>query len=244
VPQQAVTVERALAVLAAGTVTVGRQILWSSNATFLAEVADGATRLHAVYKPRSGEAPLWDFPAGTLCLREMAAFTLSEALGWRLVPPTVLRDGPYGFGALQAFIAHDPDEHYLSLPAPDPETVRRIAAFDVLVNNADRKSGHVLSDPQGRLWAIDHGVCFHADWKLRTVIWDFAGQPLPPAVADHVRRLVPRIRDDGGRLRAALAELLDPAEVQALCDRAAALTDHPFYPLADPSRRAVPWPPV
>lgn len=238
------TIDAALKTLSHGEIRVGQQIAWSSNATFLVEVSDGDRALHAVYKPRRGERPLWDFPEGTLCLREMAAFVVSEALGWHIVPPTVLRDGPFGFGALQVFIAHDPDDHYLALTGPQPDTILAIAAFDLVVNNADRKSGHVLRDPGGDLWAIDHGVCFHVEPKLRTVIWDFAGRDVPEPLIEDLRSFADLLFGGSGETRAALSELLSGPEIDALAIRTRALVAVPVFPPADPTRRVVPWPPV
>ena len=134
----------------------------------------------AIYKPQQGERPLWDFPRGTLCHREVAAFEVSEALGWAIVPDTVLRDGPAGIGMMQRFVEHDPEEHYFTLLEEHGDEFRRMAAFDVVINNTDRKGGHCLPrDRTARIFGIDHGVSFHAQWKLRTVIWDFGGEPIP-----------------------------------------------------------------
>ena len=148
----------------------------ASNHT--ARVKSTEEELLAVYKPRRGEAPLWDFPEGTLCAREVAAYVVSRALGWPNVPATVLRDGPYGVGSVQRFVPHDPEEHYFTLAGRFPEEFRRVAAFDLVVNNADRKSGHCLLGEDGRVFLVDHGVCFSDEPKLRTVIWDFIGDPV------------------------------------------------------------------
>ena len=241
---QPLTVARALALLSSASLSLQAQVPWSSNATFFVVAQAGEDSLHAVYKPRRGERPLWDFAAGTLCLREMAAFVVSEALGWQIVPPTVLREGPYGLGAVQVFIPHDPDAHYLELAAPDPETVQRIVAFDVIVNNADRKSGHVLLAEDGVLWAIDHGVTFHAEPKLRTVIWEYADEPVPEAIAVDLRRLAATLADPESDVRDELARLLSPGELAAFDLRLHALLDAGRFPSADPDRRAFPWPPV
>ena len=156
---------------------------WSSNATFLVNASLDDIEVPAVYKPQRGERPLWDFPEGTLCNREVAAYELSEALGWSIVPETVLRDGPYGVGMVQRFIDHDPDDHYFTLLEAHPDDFQRFAAFDVLANNADRKGGHCLQAKRdGHIWGIDHGLTFHVVDKLRTVIWDFAGEPVPEGI--------------------------------------------------------------
>ncbi len=235
---------RALALLRHGEVTLEAVVAWSSNATVLVEVSDGALGSHAIYKPRRGERPLHDFPRGTLCQREVAAFLVSEALGWELVPPTVLREGPLGIGALQMFVPHDPDLHYLSMSDPDRDVIRRIVAFDIVINNADRKSGHVLSDENGRLWVIDHGISFHVEPKLRTVIWDHVGEPIPEDLLSDLRDLrreLDRPASDDTRV---LRSLLSQDELAALADRTAALASSGRFPAADPGRREYPWPPV
>jgi len=263
---------RALALLAEGEMAVERRLPWSSNGTWLVRLDTGEASARAVYKPRRAERPLWDFPAGTLCLREVASFVVSAALGWDLVPPTVLRAGPLGLGSVQLFIPHDPDCHYLAIDRPDPTVVRRLVALDVVINNADRKSGHVLVDAGGRLWAIDHGVTFHAERKLRTVIWDFAGESMPEGIATDLGAFV-ALLDDGvgtpekplgpdpavllgspvtptgvqasqGDPRAVLRALLAPAEIEALRRRARALIRKGRFPGIDPHHRMVPWPVV
>lgn len=238
------TPEQALARLAGGTVDIEGQFVHGSNDTFLAVVGGDGPPLHAVYKPRRGEQPLWDFPSGTLARREAAAYALSDALGWHLVPPTVLRKGPLGPGMLQLFIPHDPQLHFLVLAEPDPVAVCRLAAFDVLANNADRKSGHVLTGPDGRLWAIDHGLTFNHEPKLRTVIWEAAGTRLPDAVADDVRRVSDALSLRHGALRQTMLGLLTGEEVGATVHRAKALLRTGRLPEPDPNARYLPWPPV
>lgn len=248
------TAAEALERLATGTLAVEGQFVHGSNHTFLAVLA-GQERprsepprseppLYAVYKPRRGEQPLWDFPTGTLAKRELAAHLLSEALGWDLVPPTVLRAGPLGHGMVQLFIPHDPTVHFLVLPEPDDVAVRRLAAFDVLANNADRKSGHVLAGPDGRLWAIDHGLTFNEEPKLRTVIWEPAGDRLPESIRDDIARVADALADRRGALRRAMLELLTAAEVGATVHRAKALLRAGRLPEPDPNVRHLPWPPV
>jgi uncharacterized repeat protein (TIGR03843 family) len=226
----------AVDVLGRGVLTVkGR--LPGSNATLLVEAElDGETAL-AVYKPVRGERPLWDFPPG-LFRRELAAWHLSEALGWGLVPLTVEReDGPYGAGSVQLFIAADFEQHYFTLREDERyhDRLRRICAFDVIANNADRKSGHCLLAQGGTIYAIDNGLCFHVESKLRTVIWDFAGEPLPRSVLDDLRRLV------AGPLPSALTELIDPEECRALLKRGRALVKLGRLP-SDTLGRGYPWP--
>lgn len=213
----------------------------ASNFTFLVEVCGGGESTLAVYKPRRGEAPLWDFPDGTLCRREVAAHVLATALGWPSVPPTVLRDGPHGVGSMQLFVHADFEEHYFTLRESRADDFMPVAAFDVLANNADRKGGHCLLGPDGRIWLVDHGVCFAVEPKLRTVIWDFAGSPVPAPLLADVGRVVASLR--GGPLRRELLALLAPDEVDAVAARGERLVEAGTFPL--PGRgRPYPWPPV
>jgi hypothetical protein len=213
----------------------------ASNYTFLAEVSEGERRVRVVYKPRGGEAPLWDFPDGTLCRREVAAYLLAQGLGWPAVPLTVLRDGPHGEGAVQLFVDADPAEHFFTLREERADEFRLFAAFDVVANNADRKSGHCLLSPDGTLWAIDHGVCFSVQATLRTVIWDFAGTPVPLEVLDDVRRVAGELRS--GALREQMLTHLAKEEVDATAGRAESLAESARFPMPGPGR-AHPWPPV
>jgi len=233
-----------LALLAKGEIEVQGMMPWSTNYTLLVTVRDGDLQGLAVYKPRRGERPLWDFPRGTLCQREFAAFLLSEALGWSLVPPTVLRDGPYGYGSVQLYIDCDQDAHLFTMQKEGgyEDQLARLSAFDILSNNADRKSGHCLKGTDGRLWAIDHGICFHAEPKLRTVLWDYAGQPICEEIMADLRALREDVRN-GGRFIRALEGLLAPEEVRAFRRRLDRLIETGCYP--DPgAARHIPWPPV
>jgi uncharacterized repeat protein (TIGR03843 family) len=225
-----------LRLLTEGEIALKGRMPRSSNATFLVELAlDGVTAL-AVYKPEQGERPLWDFPPG-LYRREIAAYLLSEALGWGLVPPTAPREGPYGEGSLQLFVPADFRQHYFTLlEQPEHrEALQRICLFDLVTNNADRKSGHCLLVPDDRIYGIDHGLTFHAEPKLRTVIWDFGEEPIAPALLDDLRRTL-----DGG-LPPALAALLDAEEQRALKRRARGLMRTGQFPV-DPSGLRYPWP--
>jgi len=225
----------ALTLLAAGDIAIKGRLPWSSNGTFLVELClDGHTG-KAVYKPARGERPLWDYPSG-LYRREVGAYVVSEALGWSLVPETVVRDGPLGPGSLQRFVPAHFDEHYFTLlERPEHhDALRAICVFDLLVNNGDRKSGHCLLGEDGRLWGIDHGLCLHDEPKLRTVIWDFGGQPVPESLVEDVSRLAVSPP-------AALAGLVSPEELDALAARAAAVARRPVFPQAH-SGRAYPWP--
>lgn len=208
----------------------------SSNATFLVTIAHGDVNMQAIYKPLRGERPLWDFEPG-LHRREVAAFLLSEALGLGLVPITILRDGPFGEGSVQFFVESDTREHYFSLFEERPELhdrLREFAIFDFVANNTDRKSGHCLLGIDGNVWGIDHGVCFSADFKLRTVIWEFGGEPIP-------QYLLAAIAPMATTVPLHIAALLSDDEVHALQERVQWLLDHPEFPV-DNSGRRYPWP--
>jgi uncharacterized repeat protein (TIGR03843 family) len=228
--------------LAQGEISLTGQFVWGSNYTFLVRVSGEDGEIEAVYKPARGERPLWDFPSGTLAQREVAAYQTSRALGWDLVPPTVLRpDGPAGPGSLQLFVDADPERHYFTFNDEEKQRLRPAAAFDVLINNADRKGGHVLLGPNGHLWLIDHGVCFHEEEKLRTVIWDFAGEKIPAEILADIGRMHSAL-EAGGELRQSLDRLLAPKETRALKRRARALLTSGRFPLPSDDRRPYPWP--
>lgn len=208
----------------------------SSNATFLVTITHGDVTMQAIYKPLRGERPLWDFAPG-LHRREVAAFLLSETLGLGLVPITILRDGPFGEGSVQFFVESDTREHYFSLFEERPELhdrLREFAIFDFVANNTDRKSGHCLLGLDGAVWGIDHGVCFSADFKLRTVIWEFGGEPIP-------QYLLTAITPMATTVPLHIAALLSDDEVRALQERVQWLLDHPEFPI-DNSGRRYPWP--
>jgi hypothetical protein len=237
---QFLSLETVLPLLVDGDIRLEGRIPWSSNATFLVTLQQDALEALAVYKPRRGERPLWDFAPGTLCLREVAAYRVSEALGWGLVPPTVLRDGPYGLGSLQFFVTADPEENYFTFRDDLPEAVARLALFDAVTNNADRKAGHCLLDEQGHMWAIDNALTFHVEPKLRTVIWDLAGELIPPLLVDELRRLQARL-EQGGQLWNALRALLTGEETTALVRRLRRLLRQRRFP--EPGTgRSLPWP--
>jgi len=218
-----------------GDIQIKGRLPWSSNGTFLVDLCRDGDRGQAVYKPLRGERPLWDYPPG-LYRREIAVYVIAEALGWGVVPETVERDGPYGPGSLQRFVpAHFEDHYFTMLERPElHDPLRTIGLLDLLVNNGDRKSGHCLRGEDGRVWAIDHGLCLAEDPKLRTVIWDFAGQPVPEGRLADVARLA-------AAWPTALATLLEPAELEALSARATAVLQRPVFP-AIRSARAYPWP--
>ena len=224
-------------VLLRGDLEIKGRMPWSSNGTYLAAAELDGVVVDAVYKPRRGERPLWDFPDG-LYKREVAAYELSEALGWGIVPLTILRDdGPLGEGSLQRFVPADFEQHYFTLYEDEQhhDRLRLICAFDLLANNTDRKSGHCLLGEDGTIYAIDNGLSFHAEFKLRTVIWEFGGQPVPAPILDDVARLL----DDG--LTPPLVALLEPFERDAVLTRARALVREGCFPI-DHSGRRYPWP--
>jgi uncharacterized repeat protein (TIGR03843 family) len=255
--------------LARGELTVRGRIRDASNAALFCTVAHDGQEASCVYKPVAGERPLWDFPDGTLAEREVAAYEVSEATGWGLVPPTVLRDGPYGEGMVQLWIEASPEAELLALvdgeePGPgwkaigfaevgegrtallvhaDDERLRRMAVLDAVINNADRKGGHLLPTSDGRLYGIDHGVTFHVDDKLRTLLWGWAGEPLPAEALDVLGALKDAL-GDGGALAARLAGLITPAETDATRARVEGLLASGRHPEPGGEWPAIPWPPV
>ena len=199
-------------------------------------------RANCVYKPVAGERPLWDFPDGTLAGREVAAYTLSHAAGWDVVPPTVYREGPFGPGMAQLWVDADPEVDLLELARGRTDAaLRRMAVFDAVVNNADRKIGHLLPLPAGRLYGCDHGVCFSAEYKLRTVLWQWRGEPLPGEALETLLKLA---RDlDGGPLSRDLRERITKKEIAATAARVKMLLEHRIHPFPPEDWPAVPWPP-
>lgn len=225
--------------LQSAPLTLAGQFTYGSNAVFLVNVDCGSDEVEAVYKPSAGEQPLWDFPPESLAKREVAAYLLSEALGWELVPPTVLRtDGPAGPGSLQVRVPHDAERHYFTLSQAQRERLRPAVLFDLLANNADRKGGHVLFDAQDHMWLIDHGLCFHTEPKLRTVIWDFVGEPFPEELVEDLKQL----KDEFGFMRERFGEYLAEEEVNALEARLIELLTESHFPAPPEGVRAVPYP--
>lgn len=220
------------------------RLLWSSsNYVYLTTLCgDGGRQLAAIYKPESGETPLWDFPMGTLYRREVAAYELAKLLDWPFVPPTVIREGPQGVGSLQVFIQHDRRSHFFEqrdIPELVPQ-LQRIAVFDFVANNADRKGGHFLLDASGRIWGIDHGLCFHTDYKMRTVAWDWSEEPIPDEWLADVERVAGMIERHDERT-APLRALLDRREVDRTVARAHRLLRTRVFPSPGP-HRSYPWP--
>jgi uncharacterized repeat protein (TIGR03843 family) len=261
--------EDALQLLRHGELELEGRLLDASNATLYCTIRWQELDGCCVYKPVRGERPLWDFPDGSLAEREVAAYEVSEATGWGLVPPTVLRDGPYGEGMVQLWIEASPEAELLALvdgeePGPgwkaigfaevgegrtallvhaDDERLRRMAVLDAVINNADRKGGHLLPTSDGRLYGIDHGVTFHVDDKLRTLLWGWAGEPLPAEALDVLGALKDAL-GDGGALAARLAGLITPAETDATRARVEGLLASGRHPEPGGEWPAIPWPPV
>lgn len=230
-----VSAEAAQTFLAEGEVLAGEPIPWGSNYGFILILRrDEETRL-AVYKPRRGEVPLWDFPDGTLYKREYASFLVTRALGWDFVPPTVIRDGPHGVGTVQLYVDHDPRADHETFRKTNEAALMRIALFDVFANNADRKSSHTLKGADDKLWGIDHGLTFNVQSKLRTVIWDFCGEPIPPAIKAEMQDFLDdKLRREA--LNAQLGDLLDPSEIATFYARFERLFKGGKFPQLDPYR--------
>ncbi|MGW3149823.1 SCO1664 family protein [Streptomyces sp. NPDC001177] len=266
IPPRSVTVAE---LLTRGELKVRGRIREASNATLFCTVAFDGREASCVYKPIAGERPLWDFPDGTLAEREVAAYEVSEATGWGLVPPTVLRDGPYGEGMCQLWIDAAPEAELLALvdreePGlgwkaigfaevgegrtallvhADDERLRRLAVLDAVINNADRKGGHLLPTADGELYGIDHGVTFNAENKLRTLLWGWAGEPLTPEAVGVLKGLADAL-GDGGALGVRLAGLITGAELEATRARVGALLTSGTHPEPSGEWPAIPWPPV
>jgi uncharacterized repeat protein (TIGR03843 family) len=233
-----------LSALLRGDVTLKGEFTWGYNYTFLTQVKDGEIEFLAVYKPQEGEQPLWDFPDNTLAHREVAAYLVSQALGWDFVPPTVFRgDGPFGPGSLQLFIDYDPEYHFFTFREADRQRLRPVALFDLIINNADRKGGHIFFGSDDRIWLIDHGLCFHVEEKLRTVIWDFAGESIPEDLLLDVKHFRGML-DLAGEFHPVLERHLTLEELAAMADRTDQLLASGCFPSPPDDRRAYPFPPV
>ena len=254
--------QAALDLLASGKLQVEGRLVDASNATLYCTIPGGYGgagsspmrgvpggsppgdgRVACVYKPIAGERPLWDFPAGTLAGREVAAYLVSRAAGWDVVPPTVMRDGPFGPGMCQLWIDHDPSVDLIALSRrTDHPGLRDMAVFDAVVNNADRKIGHLLPVADGHLYGCDHGVCFAEDYKLRTVLWQWRGKTLPRRSLEALRRLNTQL--DEGALDGELSSLLTASEISATKIRVETLLKHRVHPYPPADWPAIPWPPV
>ncbi|MEU1469758.1 SCO1664 family protein [Streptomyces sp. NPDC005761] len=273
IPSRGLTDDELITLLGKGQLTVLGQVRGASNAVLYCSVAYEGEQANCVYKPVAGEQPLWDFPDGTLAQREVAAYEVSEVTGWGLVPPTVLRDGPYGQGMCQLWIEAAPQDEdapgllalvedeepgegwkpvalaevaegktALLVHADDPR-LRRLAVLDAVINNGDRKGGHLLPAPDGRLYGIDHGVTFNADDKLRTLLWGWAGEPLTAEAVDVLDRLAAEL-EPGAALVTRLGELITAAEIEALRARVEALRGTGLHREPSGEWPAIPWPPV
>jgi len=225
-----------------GEITLKGRFVYGSNYTFLVNVVYEGKEIPAVYKPMRGEQSLWDFPEASLAGREVAAYLVSQALGFGFVPLTILRDGPYGPGSLQHYVEHNPNLHYFTFKPADRQRLRPAALFDLLINNADRKGGHILLQKRTRkIYLIDHGLCFHAEDKLRTVIWDFFGEDIPSELISAVERFRSLLRLS---LSAEFQPYLLPEEIAALKTRSEKLLANPVFPHPPEDRRSFPYPPV
>jgi uncharacterized repeat protein (TIGR03843 family) len=234
--------DEAMRLLREGLIDLEGRMLDASNVTLVGAIRTVDLAAECVYKPVAGERPLWDFPDGTLAGREISAFLVSEATGWGVVPPTVLRDGPFGPGMVQLWIDGDEDVDLGAFVRRDDPALRRMAVLDAVINNADRKGGHLLPAPDGRLYAIDHGVTFNAADKLRTLLWGWAGEPLEDEAREVLERLAAELADGG--LGARLAGLITAAELQAVRDRVAGLLTAGRHPEPSGEWPAIPWPPI
>jgi len=233
-----------LKALQKGELDLQGQFLNGSNYTFLVKLNFKSVDMVTVYKPVRGEQPLWDFPAGSLAKREVAAYQVSELLGWELVPPTIFRrKAPLGAGSLQYYIDHNPEDHYFNFSDHDKQRLRPVVVFDLIINNADRKGSHILRDTQNHLWLIDHGICFNRDEKLRTVVWDFCGEPVPDDLLKGLARFIEALEIDNEETEP-LRKLLLPGELAALARRARRLMEKRVFPFPSKTNRPYPWPPV
>ncbi len=218
-------------------VVVTGRLVDASNATLFGHLKNDL-QLKVIYKPIAGERPLWDFPSGNLASREVAAYMFSEIYGFNLVPPTVMREGPYGLGMVQLWRNNSQPSNLIEIGQSNHRDLRKIALFDCLVNNADRKYGHLLILEDGSIQGCDHGVCFHIEDKLRSVLWQFAGEPFTDAEKATLREVIAH------DLRKEFESLLEDEEITALRERAIRLLNNPFFPLPATDRPAIPWPPV
>ena len=232
--------EEALRLLRDGELDLEGRLLDASNVTLVGTVRTGTLQAECVYKPVAGERPLWDFPDGTLAGREVSAHLVSEATGWRIVPPTILRDGPFGPGMVLLWMDGDASVDLGALVRRDLPALRRMAVFDAVVNNADRKGGHIIPTPDGHVYGVDHGICFSPDPKLRTLLWRWAGKPLPVAALEVLERLADDLRGDLGEQ---LHEHLTRREVRRTQERVAELLRTGRHPEPSGEWPALPWPP-
>ena len=228
-------------VLLTGNISDCKLILEGSNYTFLVTLENGLNSCQAIYKPKIGENPLWDFPDGTLYKREYSSYLVAQAMCWHFIPCTVVRDGPYGVGSFQQFIQSDQLSDYFSLREEFDSEMKKIALFDYITNNADRKASHFLVDHNNCIWSIDHGLTFHTDPKLRTVVWDFIDQPIQKELLHTLDEFYTRLNQDV-TLNQELGQMLHKDELIALKHRTNNLISSGYFPLYDFNRRNFPWP--
>ena len=232
-----------LELLTTGSMNVLGFVPWSSNRALLVEMQDGKRECVAIYKPNRLERPLWDFPFGSLSKRECASYLASTILGWPNIPPTVLRDGPQGEGAVQIYVDVIEDENFFTLRDRFGDEMKRMCVFDAIANNTDRKGGHVLLGKDNQIWSIDHGVTFHEYYKLRTVIWDYVGEEIPPEILSDVRRLRNCFEHDGD-FGSNIENLLSRREMNAFSARIDKLLEERVFPEPPEDWPHVPWPPI
>ena len=228
-----------------GKIEVIGQPLIGSNDTLFVKITFGEESLHAIYKPEKGEQPLWDFPLNSLSKREISAFIISHLIGWDFVPPTIYTtpSAPYGNGSLQLFIPHNPRITFFNLLNRDIRTIQKIAIFDTIINNADRKGGHIIQDENGKIWLIDHGLCFHPEYKLRTVIWDFADQKIPDELLEEMQRFLNIIKNEEFLLVKKLKNFLSSVEFFMIINRTEELLSAGTFPaIGNRDIRPYPWP--
>jgi len=231
-----------LEILNSGRVDIQGQFIFGSNYSFLANVNYKDQHIKAVYKPNKGERPLWDFPAETLANREAAAFLISRTLGWNFVPPTIIKeDAPLGKGSLQFFVPHDPNLNYFTFPGKIYKRLKCVALFDVIINNADRKASHILLDDEENIWLIDHGLCFHAENKLRTVIWNFSGEEIQKNLIAKIIELLGKFTKKSNDVKE-FEHLLSHTEIDAFLNRLRIIAEEKTFPMPQKNRRSYPFP--
>ena len=213
-----------------------------TNSVFICSIRHENIILKVVYKPLKGEAPLHDFQYGTLFMREMASYLISQHLGWEIIPLTIIRDGPYGLGTVQLYIDHNPDKDYFSIRSHRKERLKQIAVFDIITNNADRKASHFLIDDYNHVWGIDHGLTFNIEYKLRTIVWDFINEPFSREIISQLESLKIEMSSDSKLLKE-IGTLLTQNEIQALIDRLEVMLEIPSFPTPSLGRN-IPWPPI
>lgn len=234
------TASPVLKLLAEGEISVEGRLVDASNATLFVTLSDGANEMRAIYKPIAGERPLWDFPDGNLASRERASYLVSEALGIHCIPLTILRDGPFGIGAVQEWIDINEEINLELFFREDNPQLRSVALLDAIINNTDRKIGHLIPRADGKLFVCDHGVTFHEENKLRTVLWQWAGQEISQEESERLTRFSNYLESDGAD---EIKELISPKEFLALQDRTRILLEEGTFPEPNPDWPHIPWPP-